>query len=63
MLGLKLAPHDMRRTFAQFARKADASLEQIELPLGHASVQTTERYLDTRQDLTDAPSDRIKLRA
>lgn len=61
-LGLLLAPHDLRRTFAQLARKADASLEQIQLTLGHASVQTTERYLGTRQDLADAPSDRIKLR-
>jgi site-specific recombinase XerD len=61
-LGVKLAPHDMRRTFAQLARKADASLEQIQLTLGHASVQTTERYLGTRQDLADSPSDRIGLR-
>jgi len=61
-IGLKLAPHDMRRTFAQLARKADASLEQIQLTLGHASVQTTERYLGTRQDLTDSPSDRLRLR-
>lgn len=60
-LGMKLAPHDMRRTFAQLARKANSSLEQIQMTLGHASVQTTERYLGMRQDLTDAPSDRIKL--
>jgi hypothetical protein len=30
--------------------------------LGHASVQTTERYLGTRQDLINAPNDGIKLR-
>jgi site-specific recombinase XerD len=58
-----LAPHDCRRTFAQLARKENASIEQIQLSLGHASVQTTERYLGTRLDLWDAPSDRIKLRA
>jgi integrase/recombinase XerD len=56
-------PHDCRRSFAQLARKANASLEQIQLTLGHASVQTTERYLGTRLDLEDAPSDRIKLKA
>ena len=29
--------------------------------LGHASVQTTERYLRTRQNLTDAPNDHTGL--
>jgi hypothetical protein len=32
------------------------------LLLGHASVQTTERYLGTKQDLVNAPNDAIKLR-
>jgi site-specific recombinase XerD len=49
-----LAPHDLRRTFAKLAHKGHAALEQIQLSLGHASVTTTERYLGTRQDLTDA---------
>jgi hypothetical protein len=30
--------------------------------LGRASVQTTERYLGTNQDLVHAPNDGIKLR-
>ena len=29
--------------------------------LGHVSVQTTERYLGTKQDLVHAPNDGIKL--
>lgn len=61
-LNINLAPHDMRRTFAQLARKAHADIQQIQKSLGHASIQTTEKYLGTAQDLTDAPSDRIKLR-
>ena len=57
-----LAPHDLRRTFAKLAHKGRAALEQIQLSLGHASVQTTERYLGVRQDLTDAPCDHLGLR-
>jgi integrase/recombinase XerD len=37
-------------------------LEQIQLLLGHALVQTTERSLGTKQDLVRAPNDAIKLR-
>jgi integrase len=55
----KLAPHDLRRTFAKLAHKGRAALEQIQLSLGHASVTTTERYLGVRQDLTDAPCDHL----
>jgi site-specific recombinase XerD len=58
----KLAPHDLRRTFAKLAHKGRAALEQIQLSLGHASIVTTERYLGVRQDLQDAPCDRLGLR-
>src|SRR6267143_6562769 len=57
-----IAPHDLRRTCAKLCRAAGGKLEQIQLLLGHASVQTTERYLGTRQDLIHAPNDAIKLR-
>ena len=57
-----IAPHDLRRSCAKFCRAAGGELEQIQLLLGHASVQTTERYLGTRQDLVNAPNDGIKLR-
>ena len=40
-----IAPHDARRSCAKFCRAAGAELEQIQLLLGHASVQTTERTL------------------
>ena len=39
-----IAPHDLRRTCAKLCRAAGGELEQIQLLLGHASVQTTERY-------------------
>jgi integrase len=56
-----IAPHDLRRTCAKLCRAAGGDLEQIQLLLGHASVQTTERYLGTKQDLVHAPNDGIKL--
>jgi len=56
-----LAPHDARRTCAKLCRAAGGELEQIQLLLGHASVQTTERYLGTKQDLAHAPNDRLNL--
>ena len=61
-LGVRVAPHDLRRTFAKLAHKGHAPLEQIQLSLGHASVQTTERYLGLEQDLVDAPCDHLGLR-
>jgi integrase len=61
-LGAALAPHDVRRTFAKLAHKGRAPLEQIQLSLGHASIQTTERYLGVAQDLTDAPCDHLGIR-
>jgi site-specific recombinase XerD len=62
-IGLKeIAPHDLRRTFAKLAHKGRAALEQIQLSLGHQNIQTTERYLGVRQDLTDAPCDRLGLK-
>jgi site-specific recombinase XerD len=58
----QIAPHDMRRTCAKLCRAAGGELEQIQLLLGHASIQTTEQYLGVKQDLTNVPNDRIGLR-
>lgn len=54
-----ISPHDLRRTCAKLCRANGGELEQIQLLLGHASVQTTERYLGTKQNLQDAVNDRI----
>ena len=56
-----LAPHDLRRTCAKLCRHSGGELEQIQLLLGHASVQTTEQYLGTRQNLVEAVNDRLGL--
>lgn len=56
-----IAPHDLRRTTAKSCHAAGWELEQIQLLLGHSSVQTTERYLGTKQDLAHAPNDAIRL--
>ncbi len=62
-LGVPGAPHDLRRTFAKLAHTGHAPLEQIQISLGHASIQTTEKYLGVQQDLTDAPCDHLGIKA
>ena len=58
----KVMPHDLRRTFAKLAHQGRALLEQIQISLGHASIQNTERYLGLRQNLHDAPCDQLGIR-
>ena len=61
-LGIEIAPHDLRRTFAKLAHRGHSPLEQIQLSLGHESILTTERYLGVRQSLTDAPCDHLGIK-
>jgi site-specific recombinase XerD len=56
-----LAPHDLRRTCARLCHVAGGELEQIQFLLGHASVQTTERYLGCKQKIRHAVNDVIAL--
>ena len=58
-----LAPHDLRRTCARLCHGCGGELEQIQFLLGHASVQTTERYIGSKQKLQDAVNDRLGISA
>jgi integrase len=58
-----LAPHDLRRTCARLCHLAGGEIEQIQFLLGHASVQTTERYLGCKQKLSQAVNDHLGLEA
>jgi integrase len=53
--------HDLRRTCAKLCRKAGGDLEQIKFLLGHSSIQTTERYLGSEQEIAVAVNDGIGL--
>lgn len=46
-------PHDLRRTAALLSRRGGASIEQVQLMLGHASPQTTSDYIGETLDLDD----------
>lgn len=57
----ELAPHDLRRTFAQLGYEAGVPITQISTLLGHSSVATTQRYLNLSLDLETTASDFIPL--
>ena len=54
--------HDVRRTFVKLAHKGGSPIDQIQLPLEHDSIQTTEKYLGVEQNLSDAPCDHLGLK-
>lgn len=56
-----LAPHDLRRTYAQLGYEAGVPITQISTLLGHESITTTQRYLNLALDLEVTVSDFIPL--
>ena len=56
-----IAPHDLRRTCARLCHSSGGELEQIQFLLGHASVQTTERYLGSEHEIVVAVNDNLGL--
>jgi integrase len=57
----RFGAHDLRRTCAKLCRKAGGDLEQIKFLLGHSSIQTTERYLGSEQQIVLAVNDNLGL--
>ena len=59
----EVRPHDLRRSYAQLSREGGADIDQIQKTLGHASIQTTERYLNTHLEMRQgkACGDHIRL--
>lgn len=58
--GVAFAPHDCRRTMARLAADGGASAETIQKTLGHSSIVTTQRYINSTA--TPRAGDYIKLR-
>jgi Phage integrase family len=57
----RFGAHDLRRTCAKLCRKNGGDLEPIKFLLGHSSIQTTERYLGSEQDIAVAVNDNLGL--
>jgi integrase len=57
----RLGAHDLRHTCAKLCRKSGGDLEQIKFLLGHSSIQTTERYLGSQQEISIAVNDNLGL--
>lgn len=57
----KLAPHDLRRTYAQIGYENGVPVTQISKLLGHSSIATTQRYLNLELDLETTISDFVPL--
>ena len=57
----RFGAHDLRHTCAKLCRKNGGDLEQIKFLLGHSSIQTTERYLGSEQEIAIAVNDNLGL--
>ena len=57
----KVSPHVLRYTYARLAHRNGASIEQIQLSLGHKDIKTTMDYIGAEIDLEGAPSDALGL--
>lgn len=53
----KVSPHDLRRSFARGCYRAGIAYELIRQALGHASITTTERYVNSALELDRSATD------
>ncbi len=61
-IGVEVKPDDLRRTCAQLCHERGGDLRGIQLLLGHASIQTTERFLSTKRGMATAVNDRLRMK-
>ena len=61
-IGLKISPRNLRRTCAVLCRRRGADLEQIQMLLGHTSIQVTEQFVATLARRMKAPNGKLGLR-
>jgi len=52
-----LSPHDLRRTFSRLAYEGGASFELVRQTLGHAHIQMTEHYVNSKPQLDRTATD------
>ncbi len=46
VIGIRVSPHDLRRTCAKHYEKSGREIEQIQLFLGHSNIKVTHRFLN-----------------
>jgi integrase len=62
MIGMPdLAPHDLRRTYAEIRRAAGEPITRISALLGHANSAVTEKHFNLELDLDNVRLDVIPL--
>lgn len=49
----QVSPHDLRRSFARFQRRAEVKMEALQRAMGHARYETTARYVGQDPQMLD----------